>query len=152
MCCEFAELAQLVEHLPRKEKVASSTLAFSIRVLLKSIIKEGESFAISSAEGYLKKNRNISASCAMRLNVAYKSCETKEQFFEEFKRYIALNFKGDSNAAIYEFAKNSVEKFEDFENKVIYKKILEECKEAIFKAYIRKYIFATKMYFREKEV
>lgn len=122
------------------------------KVLLKSIIKEGESFAISSAEGYLKKNRNISASCAMRLNVAYKSCETKEQFFEEFKRYIALNFKGDSNAAIYEFAKNSVEKFEDFENKVIYKKILEECKEAIFKAYIRKYIFATKMYFREKEV
>lgn len=122
------------------------------KVLLKSIIKEGESFAISSAEGYLKKNRNISASCAMRLNVAYKSCETKEQFFEEFKRYIALNFKGDSNAAIYEFAKNSVEKFEDFENKVIYKEILEECKEAIFKAYIRKYIFATKMYFREKEV
>lgn len=122
------------------------------KVLLKSIIKEGESFAISSAEGYLKKNRNISASCAMRLNVAYKSCETKEQFFEEFKNYIALNFKGDSNAAIYEFAKNSVEKFEDFENKVIYKEILEECKEAIFKAYIRKYIFATKMYFREKEV
>lgn len=122
------------------------------KVLLKSIIKEGESFAISSAEGYLKKNRNISASCAMRLNVAYKSCETKEQFFEEFKRYIALNFKGDSNAAIYEFAKNSVEKFEDFENKVIYKEILEECKEAIFKEYIRKYIFATKMYFREKEV
>ena len=122
------------------------------KVLLKSIIKEGESFAISSAEGYLKKNRNISASCAMRLNVAYKSCETKEQFFEEFKRYIALNFKGDSNAAIYEFAKNSVEKFEDFENKVIYKEILEECREAIFKAYIRKYIFATKMYFREKEV
>lgn len=35
MCCEFAELAQLVEHLPRKEKVASSTLAFSIRVLQK---------------------------------------------------------------------------------------------------------------------
>ena len=122
------------------------------KVLLKSIIKEGESFAISSAEGYLKKNRNISASCAMRLNVAYKSCETKEQFFEEFKRYIVLNFKGDSNAAIYEFAKNSVEKFEDFENKVIYKEILEECKEAIFKAYIRKYIFATKMYFREREV
>ncbi len=122
------------------------------KVLLKSIIKEGESFAISSAEGYLKKNRNISASCAMRLNVAYKSCETKKQFFEEFKNYIALNFKGDSNAAIYEFAKNSVEKFEDFENKVIYKEILEECKEAIFKAYIRKYIFATKMYFREKEV
>lgn len=122
------------------------------KVLLKSIIKEGESFAISSAEGYLKKNRNISASCAMRLNIAYKSCETKEQFFEEFKRYIALNFKGDSNAAIYEFAKNAVEKFEDFENKVIYKEILEECKEAIFKAYIRKYIFATKMYFREKEV
>ena len=122
------------------------------KVLLKSIIKEGESLAISSAEGYLKKNRNISASCAMRLNVAYKSCETKEQLFEEFKRYIALNFKGDSNAAIYEFAKNLVEKFEDFENKVIYKKILEECKEVIFKAYIRKYIFATKMYFREKEV
>ena len=122
------------------------------KVLLKSIIKEGESFAISSAEGYLKKNRNISASCAMRLNVAYKSCETKEQFFEEFKRYIALNFKGDSNAAIYEFAKNAVEKFGDFENKVIYKDILEECKEVIFKAYIRKYIFATKMYFREKEV
>ena len=122
------------------------------KVLLKSIIKEGESFAISSAEGYLKKNRNISASCAMRLNIAYKSCETKEQFFEEFKRYIALNFKGDSNAAIYEFAKNAVEKFGDFENKVIYKEILEECKEAIFKAYIHKYIFATKMYFREKEV
>ena len=122
------------------------------KVLLKSIIKEGESFAISSAEGYLKKNRNISASCAMRLNVAYKSCETKEQFFEEFKRYIALNFKGDSNAAIYEFAKNAVEKFGDFENKVIYKDILEECKEVIFKAYIRKYIFATKMYFREREV
>ena len=38
LCGWFAELAQLVEHLPRKEKVASSTLAFSIRVLLKSII------------------------------------------------------------------------------------------------------------------
>ena len=122
------------------------------KVLLKSIIKEGEGFAISSAEGYLKENKNLSASGAMRLNVAYKACETEKQFFEEFKRYIALNFKGDSNAAIYEFANNAVEKFEEFENKVIYEDILEECKEVIFKAYIRKYIFATKMYFREKEV
>ena len=35
LCGWFAELAQLVEHLPRKEKVASSILAFSIRVLTK---------------------------------------------------------------------------------------------------------------------
>ena len=53
--------------------------------------------------------------------------------------------------AIFEFAEDVNKSFEEFRDQNSYKDILDNCVDMIFKAYIRKYIFATKMYFREME-
>ena len=53
--------------------------------------------------------------------------------------------------AIFEFAENVNKSFKEFRDGNPYKDIVDNCVDIIFKAYIRKYIFATKMYFREKE-
>ena len=121
------------------------------KVLRENIIKEAENVAIKSAEDYLKNNKNITSSNAMRLNVAYKACEMDDKIYTKFNEYRKVNFKGQSNMVIFEFAKNVNKSFEEFRNQNSYKDILDNCVDMIFKAYIRKYIFATKMYFRETE-
>lgn len=121
------------------------------KVLRENIIKEAENAAIKSAEDYLKNNKNITSSNAMRLNVAYKACEMDDKIYTKFNEYRKANFKGQSNMVIFEFAENVNKSFEKFMDGNSYKDILDNCVDMIFKAYIRKYIFATKMYFREME-
>ena len=93
----------------------------------------------------------MTSSNAMRLNVAYKACEMDDKIYNKFNEYRKANFKGQSNMAIFGFAENVNNSFEEFRNQNSYKDILDNCVDMIFKAYIRKYIFATKMYFREME-
>ena len=121
------------------------------KVLCENIIKDAENAAIKSAEDYLKNNKNITSSNAMRLNVAYKACEMDDKIYTKFNEYREANFKGQSNMVIFKFAENVNKSFEEFGNQNSYKNILDNCVDMIFKAYIRKYIFATKMYFRETE-
>jgi hypothetical protein len=121
------------------------------KVLCENIIKDAENAAIKSAEDYLKNHKNMTSSNAMRLNVAYKACEMEEKIYTKFKKYIGINFKGQNNMAIFEFAENVNKSFEKFRDGNSYKDIFDNCVDMIFKAYIRKYIFATKMYFREME-
>ncbi len=122
------------------------------KILLNNKVNEVECYAISVAEEYLSKNKQITSSTAMRLSVAYKACEMKQNKVKEFQRYISANFKGDSNKVIYDFADNSVAEFKKYKEGSAYVQALVDCDDILFNAYMRKYIFAVKMYFREREV
>ena len=78
----------------------------------------------------------MTSSNAMRLNVAYKACEMEEKIYTKFKKYIGINFKGQNNMAIFEFAENVNKSFEKFRNENFHKDIFYNCVDMIFKAYI----------------
>ena len=138
-----------VEEKSQNTNIKKNSLVY--KVLCENIIKDAENAAIKSAEYYFENHKNMTSSNAMRLNVAYKACEMEEKIYTKFNEYRKANFKGQSNMAIFEFVENVNKSFKEFRDGNPYKDIVDNCVDIIFKAYIRKYIFATKMYFREKE-
>ena len=92
----------------------------------------------------------------MRYLSAYKGVENKEEFYDQLKDYITVNFAGTNNIDILNFVRNSFESFDDvvagnneFINNGKMLEVVAANKNEVFKTYIQSYIFATKIHYRE---
>ena len=148
----------VLEPKPELVKEEPSTSKKIVDKVLLNIAKERcRKLAEDNATEYLKKKgKGLSSSCTMRYLSAYKGVENKEEFYDQLKDYITVNFTGTNNIDILNFVRNSFESFDDavdgnneFINNGKMLEVVAANKNEVFKTYIQSYIFAAKMYYRE---